>query len=38
MLARATTEITLLDVYLAIGGEEISAVPTAPPNAECYVG
>lgn len=37
-LSRDASEITLLDVYLATGGEEVFAMPTAPPDAECYVG
>ncbi|MBU8824767.1 Rrf2 family transcriptional regulator [Mycolicibacterium goodii] len=37
-LTRNAAGITLLDVYLAVGGEEIFAMPAAPPDAECYVG
>ncbi len=37
-LTRGAASITLLDVYLAVGGEEIFAMPAAPPDAECYVG
>ncbi|MGB3485526.1 MAG: Rrf2 family transcriptional regulator [Mycobacterium sp.] len=37
-LDRDAEQITLLDVYLAVGGQEIFAMPAAPPNAECYVG
>lgn len=38
VLTRDSSEITLDEVYSAVGGEEIFAMPTAPPNAECYVG
>lgn len=38
VLTRDAAQITLLDVYLAVGGEEIFAMPAAPPNGECYVG
>jgi len=38
VLTRDAASITLLDVYLAVGGEEIFAMPAAPPDAECYVG
>ena len=37
-LARPARDITLLDVYRAVGDEEIFALPAAPPDAECYVG
>lgn len=37
-LTRDAADITLLDVYLAVGGEPIFAMHTTPPDAECYVG
>ncbi|MET0897137.1 MAG: Rrf2 family transcriptional regulator [Mycobacterium sp.] len=37
-LTRDASEITLLDVYRAIGGEEIFGMHASPPDAECYVG
>ena len=38
VLTRDAAAITLMDVYLAVGGEEIFAMPAAPPDAECHVG
>ncbi|MCX2731539.1 Rrf2 family transcriptional regulator [Saccharopolyspora sp. NFXS83] len=38
ILARDATEITLLDVYRALGEEPIFGMYTTPPDAECYVG
>ncbi|GGR57798.1 Rrf2 family protein [Nocardioides luteus] len=37
-LARDAATITLLDVYRAVGEGEIFALPSAPPDPECYVG
>lgn len=37
-LTRDASEITLLDVYCAVGGEEIFGLHSSPPDAECYVG
>lgn len=37
-LIRDARQITLLDVYRAVGEGEIFALPSAPPDAECYVG
>ncbi|MEV0111135.1 Rrf2 family transcriptional regulator [Nocardia sp. NPDC050799] len=37
-LTRDASQITLLDVYRAVGEGELFALPAAPPDAECYVG
>ena len=38
VLTREPAEITLLDVYRALGSEPIFGRHAAPPDAECYVG
>jgi len=38
VLTRDPAEITLLDVYKALGSEPIFGMHAAPPDAECYVG
>jgi DNA-binding IscR family transcriptional regulator len=37
-LTRDASKITLLDVYNAVGGDEIFGMHASPPDAECYVG
>ncbi|MFD3687002.1 Rrf2 family transcriptional regulator [Nocardiopsis sp. NPDC058631] len=37
-LTRDSARITLLDVYRAVGEGQVFALPSAPPDAECYVG
>ena len=37
-LTRDASEITLLDVFHAVGDDEIFGMHASPPDAECYVG